>query len=157
LAINPDYAAPCGLYCGVCSVLLAGRENDKKLKRLLVSFLKRRLPNSDSLSAADVYCEGCLSKKPFYHCMQCSIRDCTKEKGFAGCHECEDFPCGLIHDFPIPVGKKVILRAIPYWKKVGTEKWIQDEEARYLCPQCGHKLFRGAIRCNRCSTTVDLD
>jgi len=29
------------------------------------------------------------------------------------------------------VGKKVILRAIPYWREFGTEKWIQDEEARW--------------------------
>jgi predicted RNA-binding Zn-ribbon protein involved in translation (DUF1610 family) len=57
----------------------------------------------------------------------------------------------------MPIGKKVILRAIPYWKEVGTEKWIHDEEARYLCPQCGQKLFRGANRCSRCKTTVDPD
>lgn len=157
MVLNPDYAAPCGLYCGVCAVLRAGRENNEKLKRGLVGLLKRKLPGSESLSAADIYCEGCLSEKPFYHCRQCSIKDCANEKGFAGCHECEDFPCRLIDDFPIPAGKKVILRAIPYWREAGTEKWMQDEEARYVCPQCGQKLFRGAARCNRCKTEVDLD
>ena len=25
---------------------------------------------------------------------------------------------------------------------MGTEKWIHDEGARYLYPQCGQKLFR---------------
>jgi predicted RNA-binding Zn-ribbon protein involved in translation (DUF1610 family) len=49
------------------------------------------------------------------------------------------------------------LRAIPYWRQVGTEKWVRDEEARYNCPNCGHSLFRGAKRCNRCKTDVDLD
>jgi predicted RNA-binding Zn-ribbon protein involved in translation (DUF1610 family) len=48
------------------------------------------------------------------------------------------------------VGKKVILRAIPYWREVGTEKWIQDEEARYICPECGNKVFRGVVKCNQC-------
>jgi len=57
----------------------------------------------------------------------------------------------------MPVGKKVILRAIPHWRSVGTEKWVEDEEARYLCPSCGHKLFRGAKQCNKCKTSVDLD
>jgi predicted RNA-binding Zn-ribbon protein involved in translation (DUF1610 family) len=63
----------------------------------------------------------------------------------------------LIEEFPIPVGKKVILRAIPYWREKGTEKWFRDEEARYICPECGHKLFRGAKRRNRCKTPIDLD
>jgi len=157
MTTNPNYVAPCGLYCGVCAVLLAAKENNDKLKQGLVGLFKGRLPNSENLSTADIHCEGCLSEKPFFHCMQCTIRDCTKEKGFTGCHECDDFPCRLIHEFPIPVGKKVIMRAIPYWKEVGTEKWIQDEEVRYLCPQCGQKLFRGANRCGRCRTAVDPD
>jgi predicted RNA-binding Zn-ribbon protein involved in translation (DUF1610 family) len=68
-----------------------------------------------------------------------------------------EFPCHRIADFPMSVGKKVILRAIPYWREVGTEKWIQDEEARYLCPECGNKVFRGVTRCNKCKVELDLD
>jgi predicted RNA-binding Zn-ribbon protein involved in translation (DUF1610 family) len=62
-----------------------------------------------------------------------------------------------MEQFPIPLGKKVIMRAIPYWGQVGTEKFVEDEEARYLCPECGQKLFRGARRCNQCKVDVDLD
>ncbi|OQY42372.1 MAG: hypothetical protein B6240_14040 [Desulfobacteraceae bacterium 4572_87] len=50
------------------------------------------------------------------------------------------------------VGKKVILRSIPYWKEVGTEKFIEAEEARYICSECGNKVFRGVIKCNKCKT-----
>jgi len=57
----------------------------------------------------------------------------------------------------MPVGKKVILRAIPHWRKWGAEKWVLDEEDRYICPACGHKIFRGAKRCNKCKVLVDLD
>jgi len=42
-------------------------------------------------------------------------------------------------------------------RKVGTEKWIQDEEARYVCPECGNKVFRGVVKCNQCKTQLDLD
>jgi hypothetical protein len=43
------------------------------------------------------------------------------------------------------IAKKVILRAIPYWREVGTDKWIQDEESRYICPNRGNKVFLGAV------------
>ena len=79
------------------------------------------------------------------------------EKGYTGCHECDEFPCQYIENFSMAVGKKVILRAIPYWRKVGTEKWIQDEEARYICPECGNKVFRGVVKCNQCKVKLDLD
>jgi|GEM_PF-3361603 len=47
--------------------------------------------------------------------------------------------------------------AVPYWREVGTERFVDDEEARYVCPACGHRAFRDAIRCNRFKTILDLD
>jgi len=55
------------------------------------------------------------------------------------------------------VGKKVILRAIQYWKEVGIEKFIEDEEARHICQECGNKVFRGVIKCNKCKINLELD
>ena len=51
----------------------------------------------------------------------------------------------------------ISLASIPYWREHGTEKYVRDEEDRYICPECGHKLFRGAKRCNKCKVAVDLD
>ena len=157
MEIKADYAAPCGLYCGVCVIQIADGTNNQKLKESLAQFFRGKLPNSENLSAADIHCRGCLSNDLFCHCSQCSIRNCTKEKGYTGCHECKEFPCRLIDEFPIPVGKKVIMRAIPHRRKVGTEKWMADEEKRYTCPQCSSKLFRGAQLCSKCKTAVSLD
>ena len=163
MAINPDFIAPCGLYCGVCAIYIANRDHNEKFKERLVGLYKGNvpgkgtLPGSAELSAADIKCGGCLSDNPFMHCRQCEIRNCTQAKGYTGCHECANFPCDHIVNFPMRVGKKVILRAIPYWREVGTEKWIEDEEARYICPECGNKLFRGVVKCNRCKSRVDLD
>ena len=160
---NPSFAAPCGLYCGVCAIYIAHRDDNRKLKERLVGLYqggvpgKGTLPGGERLTVEDIRCRGCLSDEPFLYCQECEIRDCTREKGYSGCHECDDFPCRHIDDFPMTVGKKVILRAIPHWREVGTERWMRDEEARYVCPECGNRLFRGVVRCNRCKADLDLD
>ena len=130
--------------------------NQKFLKKL-TGVYEGAVPGLEKISEEDIQCEGCLSDKVSLFCRMCAIKDCTREKGYAGCHECDDFPCRFIDEFPMPVGKKVILRAIPHWRECGTEQWVRDEEARYVCPECNHKLFRGAKRCNKCKTPVDVD
>ena len=163
MKVNPDFVAPCGLYCGVCAVYIAHRDNNLKLKERLIDLYKGEiptkgvLPDHEKLSIENIRCNGCLSDNLFIHCKRCDIRECTLKKGFTGCHQCDEFPCQHIDNFPMTVGKKVILRAIPYWREVGTEKWIQDEEARYICPECGNKVFRGVVRCNQCKVLLDLD
>ncbi len=161
--LNPDFASPCGLYCGVCAIYIAHRDNNQKFKQRLVQLYKGHidgkgvLPNCENLTTADIKCGGCRSDDLFMHCRQCEIRKCTREKGISGCHRCDEFPCRHIENFPMAVGKKVILRAVPYRLAVGTDKWMQDEEARYVCPGCGNKVFRGAVKCNQCKATLDLD
>ncbi len=153
--INKALLAPCGLYCGVCAIHIADRDNNSRFKEILVNVYK-----PFSKTANDIKCKGCLSENQediFGYCKICPIRDCVKNKGFESCYQCNDFPCKLIDKFPIPVGKKVILRAIPRWKELGTEKWVDEEEKRYHCPECGNSLFRGAKRCNICKIAVDID
>lgn len=157
MKVNPDFLAPCGLYCGVCGVYYATRDNNLKFLEKLVDVYKGNIPGFDDLTTDDLLCQGCLSGKTSIFCSACAIKDCTRNKGYQGCHECDQFPCGHINNFPMPVGKRVIMRAIPYWREHGTEKWVEDEEARYLCPECGNMVFRGAKRCNKCKTPVDLD
>lgn len=163
MSINPDFISPCGLYCGVCAIYMAHRDNNLKFKERLLNLYKGgvpgkgTLPNSATLGVEDMRCNGCRSDERFLHCQQCAIRDCNDDKGYDGCHQCDQFPCGYIDEFPMTVGKKVILRAVPYRREHGTEKWVQDEEARYFCPECGNRVFRGVVRCNRCKAPLDLD
>lgn len=163
MATNPEFHSPCGLYCGVCAVYIATRDNNDKLKQGLLKMYqggtpgKGALPNSDALTIDDIHCSGCLSDDLFLYCQRCEIRDCNKEKGYTGCHECDDFPCQYIDTFPMNVGKKVILRSVPYRREVGTDKWAEDEEARYICPDCGNRVFRGVMKCNQCKAQLDLD
>jgi hypothetical protein len=147
--MKKEWLAPCGLYCGVCAVMMVHRDNNQKLKERLAPLFQ--------VSPEDIRCEGCLSDETFTYCTTCPIKSCTSKRGYEGCHECDEFPCHYVEEFPIPVGKKVILRAIPYRREAGTEKWVQDEQARYICPECGNQLFRGASKCNQCKAKLDLD
>jgi len=152
-----ELVAPCGLYCGVCGVYYATRDDNRKFLEKLVNVYKSNMPGMDNLTPEDLLCDGCLSDRKSIFCRICGIRDCVQAREYEGCNKCDDFSCEQIENFPMPVGKKVILRSVPYWREHGTKKWIEDEEARYLCPGCRHKLFRGAKRCNKCGIPVDLD
>ena len=147
--MNNKLFAPCGLYCGVCGVYIADRDNNQKLKDKLAA--------AYNVTSDQIVCKGCLSDEKFVFCQVCGIRTCITEKNIEGCHCCEDFPCKQIDDFPVPVGKKVILRSVPDRMKLGNQKWAESEEARYTCPNCSSKLFRGAKRCGNCKEMVKLD
>ncbi len=144
-----DLAAPCGMYCGVCGVYIAHRDNNLKFKERLTQVYAVRV---DQLS-----CKGCLSDQPWLYCVSCTIKSCARGKDIEGCHECDDFPCAIINDFPFPVGQKVIMRAVPFRREHGTEMWMEEEEKRYVCPHCGYKLFRGARTCRNCKAAIDVD
>ncbi len=151
--VKKELLAPCGLYCGVCAIYMADRDDNQKFKERLVKIYR---PFTKSIE--DVQCTGCMSDGVIFgYCQSCPIRDCVKGKSFESCHQCNEFPCKFIKRFPIPVGKKVILRAIPEWRELGTEKWVEAEEKRYHCPECGNPLFRGAKRCNKCKNPVNID
>lgn len=149
MSVERELLAPCGLYCGVCAIYIADRDSNLKFKE--------RLTDVYGVGVGDIHCRGCLSDDVFGYCRVCPIRECIQEKGIEGCHKCDEFPCRFIGDFPLPVGKKVILRAVPAWRELGTERWLAEELERYHCPECGCALFRGAKRCRNCKAKVDVD
>jgi hypothetical protein len=129
--------------------MIAQRDGNENLRQKLARFYGVR--------PEDLHCEGCKSEVKAVFCQVCGIRACTEEKGFQSCHQCQDWPCDKIENFPVPVGKRVIMRAIPTWRNLGTEKYVELEDRRYHCPECGQALFRGTKRCNECGVEVDLD
>ena len=151
--VKKELLSPCGLYCGVCSIYMAHRDNNLKFKQVLLPIYK-----AFAKTVEDIACTGCLSDGiVFPVCRKCPVKKCVKEKGIDACHQCDEWPCKFIENFPIAVGKKVIMRSIPTWREHGTEKYVEEEEKRYHCPECGNPLFRGAKRCNKCKISVDVD
>ncbi len=150
--------APCGLYCGACGVYLATRDGNTKFRDILAGLYGSK--------PEETACLGCMQDDPpeclYSFCEQCRIRDCVKGKGLTSCHPCDDFPCTLVDEFPLAVGRRVMKRAIPAWREKvvehgaerGSVEWARSECERYHCPGCGEPLFRGAVTCRACKTTV---
>ena len=157
MSVNPELLAPCGLYCGVCELHRATQAGDHAFLQRLVRIYARRVPEMAPETVDDLLCDGCLSARRSIFCRECPIRACVQQKELEGCHQCPDFSCSLIDQFPLPVGKSVILRAVPYRRARGTEQWVLAEEQRYHCPECGQRLFRGARQCRHCHAPVDVD
>ena len=88
--MNTELLAPCGLYCGVCGVYMASRDNNQKLKDKLAS--------AYGVTSERIVCKGCLSNEKFVYCQTCDIRKCIMEKNYEGCHQCNEFPCQLIKE-----------------------------------------------------------
>lgn len=160
---NRDLMAPCGLYCGVCGVYIATRDNNDKFKKVMGSLY--------GTPPEETACLGCMQTEPvkqlYGWCRLCTIRDCVRAKGFYSCHQCEDWPCEMITNFGLATGRKVMERSIPVWREKvarlgdeqGSIEWARSECERYHCPSCRGPLFRGAQCCRACNAHVahDLD
>ena len=155
---NKDLMAPCGLYCGACGIYVATRDGNEKFKAIMGSLYGTR--------PEETACLGCMQEDPpkqlYSWCTACKIRDCIKSKGYYSCHQCEQWPCHEIENFPLATGLRVIKRAIPKWRKKvaahgdeqGSIEWAREECERYHCSDCGNPLFRGAQRCRACKKDV---
>ena len=102
------------------------------------------------ISPEAIRCNGCNSDIVSGFCKSCQIKECATSKHIAGCHECETYPCDRINQFPIPLGKKIMLRCVPFRRAFGTDLWEQEELRRYCCPHCQTPYFRGAKKCAKC-------
>ena len=155
---NKDLMAPCGLYCGACGVYIATRDNNDKFKAIMGNLFGTRPEETE--------CFGCMQpdppKKLYAYCKACPIRNCVTSKGYYSCHQCKEWPCDMIEEFPNAVGVRVMKRTIPIWRaKVaehgderGSVEWVRSECERYHCSSCGNPLFRGAESCRACKRPV---
>lgn len=142
-------AAPCNMYCGVCGLYVAYKTDNQRLKE--------KLGGVYQIEPKDIVCEGCLSDVVFGFCRACQVRNCALEKQVAGCHECDEFSCDRIENFPFEAAKDFMLSGTKRRKEMGTEKWIEWEIAHYTCKECGSLAFRGAKRCPDCRAELKLE
>jgi hypothetical protein len=110
---NTSLMAPCGLYCGTCGIYIAGRDKNEKFRAVMAGLYGTK--------PEETACAGCMqpdsAENLYYYCKQCKIRDCVKSKGFYSCHQCADWPCPEIENFPLATGRRVMIRTIPVWRE----------------------------------------
>jgi len=118
---NEELIAPCGMNCGICSGYLAFK-HDVKSKGI-------RMP----------YCIGCRprDKKCAFLKKRCNL---LLSGQIQYCYECEEFPCqGLQH-----IDKRYraffrmsMIENLEYIKKDGIWRFLEKEEERWKCSECG--------------------
>ncbi len=121
--------APCGINCGVCLAYL--RKKNK--------------------------CPGCLSvdcNKPQY-CLKCRIKHCDKfnDSTFSYCFDCPKFPCTRLKRLNKRYIEKYSLSLIGNLndiQKHGFDQFINNENEKWKCRQCGEVLCVHRSFCLHC-------
>ncbi|MGA2489566.1 MAG: DUF3795 domain-containing protein [Anaerolineales bacterium] len=126
----------CGLYCGACPVMLrtkAGKETNP--------------------------CHGCKSEQIAQrHCSTCGIKACARQKGYEFCYECPDLEiCEQMQKFttdekwPYHQG---VLKNLESIQRDGLVKWLEIQEARWQCSNCGAPHSWWDETCAQCGQAV---
>ncbi len=152
-----DLIAPCGLYCGACTIRLAGQRGDAKLLAQIAEALT--IQQGKPIRMEDLACDGCLSSEVVaIVCRDCELRSCALRKGFRQCSGCPDSPCQALVAFSqdgFPHHGEV-LDNMRRQSEVGTDRWAEEQRARWRCPQCGADIEWYAGQCCQCAAALNL-
>jgi hypothetical protein len=127
-------------------------DNNKAKQEALIKAFNSR---GGSFTAADLECDGCLAEgrlSPW--CRQCEIKSCAKRKpGEIICSpDCPDFPCSALRDF-LNAGllhHEEVMDNLRRFHEKGLVKHAEDEERRWLCPQCKTPMSWYDRTCHQC-------
>ena len=136
-AMDKELIAPCGMNCAICSRYLA---------------FKHDIRNKGVNMA---YCIGCRPRN-----RKCGIlvKNCTllMSGKVKYCYECDNFPCErlerLDNRYRTNFGMSIV-ENLDYIEKNGIEKLLENEEAKWRCPECGGTICCHNGICFACSLT----
>jgi hypothetical protein len=128
---NITLIAPCGMNCGICMAYLRDRN----------------------------VCKGCWSDIRYKSksCAQCIIKNCEllskTESKF--CYDCEKYPCPRLKQLDKRYRLKYkmsMIENLENIKKIGLKKFIQNENSRWLCKNCGGTICVHRGFCMKCKS-----
>ena len=148
-------AAPCGLYCGACSIYQAVKRDDAKFLTSAAAGITETM--GIPAEAGDLQCDGCLSEVRAIQCRECLLRDCALSKGLTHCAMCDHFPCQQIIDFNNDEFShhSEVLENIRRQRDIGITGWIEEQQKRWCCPNCGNATEWYAGQCHHCGNELE--
>jgi hypothetical protein len=116
MALDTTLIAPCGMNCGICLAYLRK---------------ERKCPG----------CRGDDSNKPPTR-LKCVIKNCEiinkNQAGF--CYECKYYPCKRLQQLDKRYRAKYrmsMIENLDYIQNNGISAFVEKEEKRWRCPECG--------------------
>jgi hypothetical protein len=104
------------------------------------------------------HCYGCKSEQSAGHCVTCGIKACARFKVYEFCYECTELStCELMQKFigdarwPYHQG---ILKNMEMIRRDGLTKWLEAQEQRWRCSNCGTFHSWWDETCFRCGQAV---
>ena len=130
-----DLVAPCGMNCRLC----IGYQREKNK------------------------CDGCRNMNFVSYKTKksttCVIKDCPviKERNLEYCFECPKMPCQRLKQLDKRYKTKYhmsMLENLNYIKEHGIEKFLENEEIRWTCSNCGNIVSVHREACTNCKESV---
>ena len=138
-------AAPCGLYCGNCSIFRSYFDRNRE-KAEALGKTSRCKPDQ-------VRCSGCRTPAKFCWSGDCEFKTCTSKKAIQFCYECDGFPCDKIREFAkSSPDHRQIWDNFDRMKAVGWRQWLREHDDRWRCKVCRAKLDFYESQCPICGT-----
>ena len=133
--MNSEHIAPCGMNCRLCS-----------------GYIRKVKP-----------CPGCRSSavnKPIY-CNTCTIAHCGKRLSneWSDCSSC-DTPCRRMKALDKRYRTKYhmsVLENLAMIRRVGMDRFLDDQRIRFCCPNCGSILSVHRTKCPACQHGMTWD
>jgi hypothetical protein len=135
VGMDEKLVAPCGINCGVCVSYLAMKNDLKKQ-----GFSKS-------------YCSGCLprGKNCAFLKKNCDLLG----KGLVRfCNECVHFPCSRLKKLDYRYRTKYhmsMIENLEFIKVNGMDMFLEKEEEKWRCPQCGEVICCHNGLCLNCN------
>jgi hypothetical protein len=139
------YDSFCGLYCGSCPVLLAVK------KGTIEEFAKR-----ENMTPEDLECHGCKTMNRALFCKDCPFARCALERGIKSCIECVEYPCEELKKFQADEWPhhSLILKNLDRIREVGLDRWLEEQEKRWRCKECGEPFSWYDETCGNCGAKL---
>ena len=152
----------CGLYCGACDILQAYKKGIETGTSPQWRDLPLEIQNHPVIPKnSEIKCHGCKTGTIFAGCSKCIIRKCAINKtGVETCLDCGNYPCWRLKLTAIFKKLLKLETRLPHLKDIapnleiirnnGMEFWLEEQNRKWQCPNCGKRLSWYQASCPEC-------